>query len=161
MLGLSCGTHNLWFLSVSRIFSCRGWDLVPWPRTEPGPLQWECRILAKGPPGKSPSLNYFEISKHSSPWLIPPFTLHPSLPAIPLPLVSFLHKPQDITQTFPDQLTLYWSQVRSSTPFVPHPVTALIKCFLSVSIPYWEFLSSKNCILLTAARHKRVNYAFF
>ena len=39
-LGLSCSTS---------IFSCGMWDLVPWP----GPLQWEHRVSATGPPEKS------------------------------------------------------------------------------------------------------------
>ena len=29
------------------------WDLILWPGIEPGPLHWECRALATGPPGKS------------------------------------------------------------------------------------------------------------
>ena len=34
--------------------SCLTWDLVPWPGGEPRPLPWEHRVLASGPPGKSP-----------------------------------------------------------------------------------------------------------
>ena len=34
-------------------FSCSMWDLIPWPGMEPGPLCWELRILATGPPDKS------------------------------------------------------------------------------------------------------------
>ena len=33
--------------------SCSLWDVVPWLESEPGPLQWECRVLATEPPGKS------------------------------------------------------------------------------------------------------------
>ena len=33
--------------------SCCLWDVVPWLEIEPGPLQWECRVLATEPPGKS------------------------------------------------------------------------------------------------------------
>ena len=30
------------------------WDLVPWSGIEPGPLCWECGVLATRAPGKSP-----------------------------------------------------------------------------------------------------------
>ena len=33
--------------------SCSLWDVVPWLESEPGPLQWEGRVLATEPPGKS------------------------------------------------------------------------------------------------------------
>ena len=52
---------SLIFVAACRIFhcsmqtlSCSMWDLVPWPGIEPGPLHWECGVLATGPPGKSP-----------------------------------------------------------------------------------------------------------
>ena len=32
------------------------WDLVPCPGMEPGPLSWEGRVLATGPPEKSPQV---------------------------------------------------------------------------------------------------------
>ena len=34
-------------------FSCSIWDLGPRPGMEPGPLCWERRVLATGPPGKA------------------------------------------------------------------------------------------------------------
>ena len=34
-------------------FSCSMQDLVPEQGSNPGPLHWECAILATGPPGKS------------------------------------------------------------------------------------------------------------
>ena len=40
--------------------SCGLWDLVPWPRIEPGPLHWERWILDSGPPGKSPGVFSFK-----------------------------------------------------------------------------------------------------
>ena len=47
----------IWLLWVMahRIFNlhCGMWDLVPWPGIKPGPLHWELRVLAAGPPGKS------------------------------------------------------------------------------------------------------------
>ena len=49
---------NMWlcwvFVVALRIFSCCMWDLVPWLGMEPGPLPCECRVLATGPPEKSP-----------------------------------------------------------------------------------------------------------
>ena len=33
--------------------SCSMWDLVPWPRIESGPQNWEYRVLDTGPPEKS------------------------------------------------------------------------------------------------------------
>ena len=47
--GLSC---SMWTLS------CGMWDLVPCPGIKPGPLHWECGLLATGPPGKSWSINF-------------------------------------------------------------------------------------------------------
>ena len=32
------------------------WDLVPDQGLNPGPMHWECRVLATGPSGKSPSV---------------------------------------------------------------------------------------------------------
>ena len=32
---------------------CSMWDLVPWPGFNPGPLHWECGVLASEPPAKS------------------------------------------------------------------------------------------------------------
>ena len=47
----------IWLCWVSvvacRVFSYGTWDLVLWPRMEPGPLRWEGRVLAPGPAGKS------------------------------------------------------------------------------------------------------------
>lgn len=37
------------FIAALCTFSCAMWDLVPWP----GPLQWEHRVSAPGPPEKS------------------------------------------------------------------------------------------------------------
>ena len=37
------------------IFSCIMWDLFPWSGIYLGPLHWEHRVLATGPPGKSPA----------------------------------------------------------------------------------------------------------
>ena len=34
------------------------WDLVPWPRMKPHSVHWECRILATGPPRKSPNTTF-------------------------------------------------------------------------------------------------------
>ena len=42
VLAAACGT-----------FSGGMWDLVPWPRIEPGPPELEPGVLATGPPGKS------------------------------------------------------------------------------------------------------------
>ena len=44
VLGLSCSMQTL---------SCSMWDLVPWSGIRLGPLLWERRVLAIGPPGKS------------------------------------------------------------------------------------------------------------
>ena len=40
--------------------SRRLWDLAPWLGVEPGPLHWECGVLATGSPGKS---WYFQVFK--------------------------------------------------------------------------------------------------
>ena len=32
--------------------NCSMWGLVPWPGINPGPLHWERKVLAIGPPGK-------------------------------------------------------------------------------------------------------------
>ena len=45
------------FTAACWIFSCSLWDPASWPGIEPGPLHWECRVLATGSPGKS--LLYF------------------------------------------------------------------------------------------------------
>ena len=50
MLGLSCATWNHQSLSWhtgSLVVAC------VYQRLNPGPLHWECRVLATGPPGKS------------------------------------------------------------------------------------------------------------
>ena len=39
-------------ISVPDLCCCL-WDVVPWLEIEPRPLQWECRVLATVPPGKS------------------------------------------------------------------------------------------------------------
>ena len=45
---------------------CTGvWDLVSQPGIEPGPLHWELRILATGPPGKFQVSPRFEGEKKS------------------------------------------------------------------------------------------------
>ena len=41
-------------LSSQEIFSCNMWGLVHCPGIEPRTPHWEHRILATGPPGKSP-----------------------------------------------------------------------------------------------------------
>ena len=41
-------------LSSRETFSCDVWDLVHCPGIKPRTLHWEHRILATGPPGKSP-----------------------------------------------------------------------------------------------------------
>ena len=51
------------------------WDLVPWPRMEPHSVHWEYRILATGPPGKSPNTTFLIFSlwiksKHFPKWNI-------------------------------------------------------------------------------------------
>ena len=52
-LGHSCG--------MCRSFS-RTRDLVPWPGIRPGLLYWKCRVLATGPPGKSPVLLFLVMT---------------------------------------------------------------------------------------------------
>ena len=37
---------------------CSMWDFIFRPEIEPGPLHWECRVLATGPPGKSPNIHF-------------------------------------------------------------------------------------------------------
>ena len=39
--------------------SCGMWALVPRPEISLGLLLWECRVLATGPQGKSPSAHFF------------------------------------------------------------------------------------------------------
>ena len=51
VLGVSCGIR----------------DLVSWIGMEPGPLHWECEVLAPGPPGKS-LISLFWL-KNTSLWL--------------------------------------------------------------------------------------------
>ena len=41
------------------------WGLVPWRGIEPGPLHWEQRVLATGPPGKSPKFLIFKLRWNS------------------------------------------------------------------------------------------------
>ena len=57
-------------------FSCCMWDLVPWPGSNLGPLHWELRVLAVGPPGKSqevlyncPVMGLFVVQLLSPVWL--------------------------------------------------------------------------------------------
>ena len=54
VLSLSCSMCTL---------SYGMWDLVPWPGIEPGPLQWEGRVLATGPPGKSSLILFDQTDK--------------------------------------------------------------------------------------------------
>jgi len=42
--------------------------LVPWPGTEPKPLQWKCGVLTRGPPGES-LLQYFTRITILSHWI--------------------------------------------------------------------------------------------
>ena len=63
--GLRCDTQDLRYLAYG-MFSCGKWslswsmwDLVPWPEIEPGPLHWECTVLATGPSGDSPKYIHF------------------------------------------------------------------------------------------------------
>ena len=44
--------------------SCNMWNLVSCPGPEPGPLRWECKVLATRPPGKS-LLFWFVVLPHS------------------------------------------------------------------------------------------------
>ena len=53
------------FVVAQGILSWGMWDLGPWPGMNPGPLHWECGVLATGPPG-SPALSLFLISWISS-----------------------------------------------------------------------------------------------
>ena len=46
------GIYSL--LAACRIFSCSMWDLVSDQGWNLDPLHWECRVLAIGPPEKSP-----------------------------------------------------------------------------------------------------------
>ena len=62
MLGLSCSTWDLLLTMACELLSCGLWDLVPWPGIEPGPLHWECGILATGLPGKSHLYEFYERS---------------------------------------------------------------------------------------------------
>ena len=52
--GLSC-PKSLIFVDTCSLLSWGMWDLIPWPGIQPGPLHWELRILASGPPGKFPA----------------------------------------------------------------------------------------------------------
>ena len=40
-------------------------DLVPWPGIEPKPLHWKCRVLATGPPERSPNVFNFDGESES------------------------------------------------------------------------------------------------
>ena len=53
-------------LAAWRIFSCSMWDLDPWPGMNPEPLNWEHRVLATGPPGKSLPYNF---NRHHCLWV--------------------------------------------------------------------------------------------
>ena len=44
--------HRLEDVVAGKIFNGAMWDLVPRLGIEPGPLHWECRVLAAGPAGK-------------------------------------------------------------------------------------------------------------
>ena len=43
----------IYFLWLCQVLNVVLWDLVPRPGIEPGPLNWECRVLASGAPEKS------------------------------------------------------------------------------------------------------------
>ena len=60
-------THLLGLQVVAfGIFSWGMWDLIPWPQEKNlDPLHWERRVLASGPPGKSPSKLAFNPSTPS------------------------------------------------------------------------------------------------
>ena len=49
------GEKRCIYLVVLLVAACM-WDLVPWPGIQPRPPHWECRVLATGPPGKSPGM---------------------------------------------------------------------------------------------------------
>ena len=65
-----CMCVCLCWLSWGLVVACEllvvAWDLVPWLEIEPGPLHWECSVLATGPPGKSPQ----SLSAHLSVFLL-------------------------------------------------------------------------------------------
>ena len=48
-VGSLVAIFGIFFFFLNRVM----WDLVSWPRIEPGPLQWDCGLLTTGPPGKS------------------------------------------------------------------------------------------------------------
>ena len=72
----------LWWVSVVAcgFFSCGMWDLVSWPPNEPRPPDWEHRVLATGPPGKSlhpvfkslslKAITEFRFYEHWVPWTL-------------------------------------------------------------------------------------------
>ena len=57
---LSIYLHRVLAEACKLLVACM-WDLVFWPRIDPGPLLWECGVLAPGPAGKS-LYNVFEVA---------------------------------------------------------------------------------------------------
>ena len=51
-------THGVFDSCGRWVPSCGTWELVPWSGIEPGPLHWECGVLATGPPEKSLVLHF-------------------------------------------------------------------------------------------------------
>ena len=43
--------HQVLIMAHGILATCSVQDLVPWSGIEPGPLHWEHRISATGPPG--------------------------------------------------------------------------------------------------------------
>ena len=56
---LTAARRILIFTEACMTLSCSMQALVPWPRIEPGPLHWEYRVSAAGPPEESPALSFF------------------------------------------------------------------------------------------------------
>ena len=64
--GLNCSMWDLQSsLQHTGMFSYSMWDPFPWPGLEQGPLHYECRVLATGPPGKSQPGRFLNASLSS------------------------------------------------------------------------------------------------
>ena len=59
-----CGS----FSCSLQTLSCGIWDLLPDQRSNLGPLLWEPRVVATGPPGKSPLLYFLQITHRHKNW---------------------------------------------------------------------------------------------
>ena len=58
MPNLSCSPWDFFFF-----FRCSMWDLILWPGIKPGPLHWECGVLALDRQESIPQFTFYVLSR--------------------------------------------------------------------------------------------------